>query len=151
MTLLVRVGCVQASGVSVGNRVVAGVLQSPIHGLLSGSTDLIRYTGRRSGRQITTPTQYARVGDDVVILVGHPERKVWWRNFREEGPIEVLLQRRWQPRSARAVVGADEPEEAAPLLEAYLERFPKAARALDGETPEERVSGAVMVRCRPRP
>lgn len=54
----------------VGSVFVSGVLRSPAHRLLSGSIVLIRYTGRRSGRTITTPTQYVRSGDDVVILVG---------------------------------------------------------------------------------
>jgi F420H(2)-dependent quinone reductase len=134
---------------TIANSIVGAVLRSPLHRVLSGSTDLVRYTGRLSGREITTPTQYARRGDDVVILVGRPRRKVWWRNFREDRPIELLLRRRWEPMTARAVLGADEPDVAAPLLESYLERFPRAARALGGGTDEERIRAAVLVWCRP--
>ncbi len=47
---------VDAHGVAVGNALVSAVLRSPLHWLLSGSTDLIRYTGWRSGREMTTPT-----------------------------------------------------------------------------------------------
>ena len=134
----------------IGNRVVAGLLQSPLHRILSGSTDLIRYTGRRSGRSYITPTQYTLSGHDVIIFVGRPDTKTWWRNFRTDGDIDVLLQRRWVPMTARAVIGADDPETITPLLDAYLKRFPKAARALGAETNDSRVQQAVIVWCRPR-
>ena len=65
----------------LANSVVGGVLRSPAHRLLSGSTALLTYEGRRTGRRIVLPTQYARHGDEVVILVGRPETKQWWRNF----------------------------------------------------------------------
>lgn len=133
-----------------GNRVVMMLLRSPLHGVLSGSTDVVRYTGRRSGRVIATPTQYVAEGDGLVILVGRPESKRWWRNFREERPVEVLVRGRWRPMQARAVVGADEPDEAARLLALYLARFPRAAKALAGGTPSAQAAAAVLVRCRPR-
>ena len=134
----------------VGNRVVAALLQSPAHRLLSGSVDLVRYTGRRTGRTITTPTQFARVGDHVVILVGRPDTKTWWRNFTDGRDLAVLLGRRWQPMRGVAVVGADDPKAATPLLEGYLDRWPKAGRALQGATVAEKVRSAVFVDCRPR-
>jgi hypothetical protein len=37
------------------NTVVTGILNSPLHGLLSGSTMLVTCTGRKSGRAITVP------------------------------------------------------------------------------------------------
>ena len=126
------------------------VLRSPLHGLMSGSTDVIRYTGPRTGRRITTPTQYVRSDGDVIILVGRPETKTWWRSFRTDRDLDVLLRRQWTPMRARAVVGTDEPDTIAPLLEAYLKRFPKAARALKGQTDDARARSAVVVWCRPR-
>lgn len=132
------------------NAVVGAVLRSPVHGMLSGSTALVRYTGRRSGRQVVTPVQYAPLGDDVVILVGRPETKTWWRNFRHDRALEVLVRREWLPMVGRAVAGADDPDAMTPLLDAYLARFPKATRALVGATPEERIHSAVAVRCRLR-
>ena len=135
---------------SVGNTIVSGLLRSPLHRILSGSTDLIRYTGRRSGRQFTTPTQYARLGDEVLILVGRPDTKTWWRNFRTDRNIDVLLQRRWVPMTARAVIGAEDPETITPLLDAYLKRFPRAARVLDDHDTGSRSPRAVIVWCRPR-
>ncbi len=134
------------------NAIVAGVLRSPAHGLLSGSTALVRYTGRRSGRQVTTPVQYAAIGEggDLVILVGRPETKTWWRNFTHDRALEVLVRREWQPMVGRAVIGADDPGAMTELLEVYLRRFPKASKALPGGTLEDRVGRAVAVRCRLR-
>ena len=135
---------------SFSNVCVSTVLQSPFHRLLSGSTDLIRYRGRKSGREITTPTQYAECGDDIVMLVGQPATKTWWQNFRADRDLDVLIRGRWSPMTARAVVGADEPTEIGRLLDVYLARFPHTGRALGEGTSSDRASGAVVVRCRPR-
>lgn len=95
-------------------------------------------------------TQYARLDDGVVILVARPETKTWWRNFRSDRDLDVLLQGRWTPMTARAIVGADEPGAIAPLIDAYLARFPRASRALGEGAPAERARRAIVVWCRPR-
>lgn len=138
-------GCVK-----VGSVFVSGVLQSPVHRLLSGSIVLVRYTGRRTGRTITTPTQYARSGDDVVILVGRPESKTWWRNFLSDRDIDVLVKGQWLAMTARVVRGADGPDELQPLRDEYLKRFPRAKASLGNGTLEDVVKRAVVVRCRLR-
>jgi hypothetical protein len=134
---------------SIGNTFVSALLRSPVHGLLSGSVDLVRYRGRRSGREITTPTQYAEDGNDVLILAGRPETKSWWRNFRDDHDVDVLVRGTWRSMIGRALLGARDPETVAPLLDIYLARFPKAARTL-GDDPDARVAHAVVVRCRDR-
>jgi hypothetical protein len=134
----------------LGNALLGAVLRSPVHPLVSPWLCLVRYTGPRSGRVITLPTLYARHGDDVVIVVGWPERKRWWRAFRTAHDVEVLVRGRWEPRLGRALVGADEPEVVAPLLDAFRARFPRSASALPGDTDEERRRAAVLVWCRAR-
>lgn len=134
----------------VSNAFVAGVLRSPVHRLLSGTTAQIRYTGRRSGRTITTPTQYARSGADVLILVGRSEAKTWWRNFSTDRDIDVLVQGQWLQMTARAICGADEPDMITPLLYEFLNRFPRVKRSLGEGGVEDRARRAVIVRCRLR-
>lgn len=134
---------------AIGNKLVAAVLRSPAHGLLSGSVALVRYTGRRTGRTIVTPVQYVTLGDDVVILSGRPDTKTWWRNFKREGDIEVLVRGTWCRLRARAISGAEQPATVRPLLDQYLHRFPRAARSLPGDTPEARAAAALLVWCRP--
>jgi hypothetical protein len=42
---------------------------------------LITYAGRWIGRRRTIPVGYELVGDELVITVAAPQRKVWWRNL----------------------------------------------------------------------
>ena len=96
------------------------------------------------------PTQYAECGSDVVILVARPDTKTWWRNFRTERDLDVLMRGRWSPMTACAVVGADDPAGIGPLLDAYLTCFPRAQRTLGEGTPDHRARHAVVVRCQLR-
>lgn len=134
---------------AIANRVVAGILRSPFHRLLSGTTDLIRYEGRRTGRQVVMPTQYVRAGDEVIVLVGRPDTKSWWRNFEGGRRADVLVSGRWSQMEGTVVSGADDPATTADLLSVYLQRFPRAGAALGPGTSEERASAAVLVRFRP--
>ena len=109
---------------------------------------MIRYQGQRSGREISTPAQYARLGEDVIFLVGRPESKTWWRNFAEDRDLAVLLQGQWMTFTARAIRGATEQEEVARLLDAYIERFPRATRVLGGGTGDEQLRRTVLVLAR---
>ncbi len=94
---------------------------------------------------ISTPTQYAERGQEIIILVGSPSTKSWWRNFSTERDVDVLVRGVWRSMTARAV-GRDERDLHTELLVAYLARFPTAGRATeDGDT------DAVVVWCRPRP
>ncbi|GAA5058419.1 PNPOx family protein [Nocardia callitridis] len=52
----------------------------------------ITYVGRRSGKSFTTPVNFRRSGDSLVIGVALPDRKKWWRNFTGDGgPITLHL------------------------------------------------------------
>ena len=131
---------------AIQNPIVIALLRSPLHRLLSNSVDVIRYRGRRTGREYTTPTQYARRGDDVIILVGRPDTTTWWRNFRDGHDLDVLLDRQWVPMRGRVILGAESPDEITPLLETYFERFPRARRSL---TDGPRAAGHVVHPRRP--
>jgi deazaflavin-dependent oxidoreductase (nitroreductase family) len=90
----------------VGNPPLKLLLRSPAHRLASGRLCLISVTGRRTGRTFTFPVAYARDDDGVRIDVGWPERKRWWRNLRDEAPVELVL--RGERRSGRARAVGDE-------------------------------------------
>jgi len=135
---------------SFANRVVRRVLESPAHRLLSASTCVVRYRGRRSGATFSTPTQYADHGDGLVIFVGRPDTKSWWRNFRDDHDLDVLVAGNWRSMVGRAIVGAEEPDTITPLLDAYLQRFPKVAKQLGSAGSGTGRDGAVVVWCRPR-
>ncbi len=73
------------------NPVVRAILQSRLHWLLSPGLMLVTVTGRKTGRRYTIPVGYHQAKDAVVILVAEAPSKVWWRNYREAGPIELRL------------------------------------------------------------
>src|SRR5579884_1140426 len=50
------------------NPVVAALLRSPLHGLLSRQVFLLTVTGRRSGRRFTLPLGYVRDGDALLVV-----------------------------------------------------------------------------------
>jgi len=73
------------------NPVMKPVLSSPLHPLLSRSLALITVTGRRSGRRYTFPVAYHQTGDRVMVNVGWPQRKQWWRNLRHGDRVEMRI------------------------------------------------------------
>ncbi|MBL4868517.1 MAG: nitroreductase family deazaflavin-dependent oxidoreductase [Pseudomonadales bacterium] len=52
---------------------------------------LLTFTGRNTGLQYTTPVIYVRNGSRVIVGVGQPETKKWWRNYREPGDVTLLI------------------------------------------------------------
>jgi hypothetical protein len=89
------------------------LLNSPFHGLISGSILLIIYTGRRSGKEFSAPLNYVRDGNTLWLT--SVRDRTWWHNFREEWPIRVLLQRVEIEGNGLAIT---EPE---PLSQAFSE------------------------------
>lgn len=117
--------------IRVFNPIVAAILRSPAHRLLSGALLLITVTGRRSGRQFTFPVMYAADGDDLLIFVGMHEQKQWWRNLRGGARVTVRVRGREERRDAELLTG-DRQSLAEPLA-VYLRRFPKAGDAVTDE------------------
>jgi F420H(2)-dependent quinone reductase len=111
----------------VVNPIVRSILRSSLHGILSRSLMLITYTGRLSDRAFTIPVMYAQRNGDLLVYVGHHERKSWWRNLLGGAPVHARVRGADLAGVARVVDG--EPE----TRERYLARFPRAARALDAD------------------
>ena len=76
------------------NPLIAAILRSPLHFLLSFGLMLITVTGRRSGRSYTIPVGYRRVDDGLVVMVSRARSKQWWRNYREPSPVALRLRGR---------------------------------------------------------
>lgn len=108
------------------NVVMAGILRSPLHGLLSGNTMLITVRGRKSGRELTTPVNYVRHGNDLLTVSFRS--RTWWRNLRgRPTPIVCLVAGR--ERSGTATVVETTPEVEAGLSE-LIAQAPSFARPL---------------------
>jgi hypothetical protein len=113
------------------NRLVARLLRSRMHGLLSGRLLLLEVTGRRSGRSFTFPVQYRRDGDAFVVVPAFAERKRWWRNLLSPAPIAY-----WWNGSRAAAIGrvVTDADEKARSLTAYREGRKRTVKSLDPTT-----------------
>ena len=105
------------------NPLVAMLLRSPLHGLMSGDVMLITVTGRRSGRRYTMPVSYLRDGDRVRCFTAR--EIAWWRNLR--GGAEVTLQVAGKERRGRAEAVAEDAERIERALGDFLTRLPRDA------------------------
>ena len=95
---------------------------------------------------MTFPVQYAAAGGDLIVFPGHFERKQWWRNLLEPEPVEVLLSGARRTGTGRWLSAAPGPCDRA--LQQYIQRFPRARRAVDGareEAQRRRMSVPVVV------
>ena len=88
------------------NPVVRAVLRSPLHRFMSGRLAVITVTGRRSGRELSFPVSYERVGERVTIAAGLADQKLWWRNLTGAG-APVRLRLRGQDRIGHAMARED--------------------------------------------
>jgi deazaflavin-dependent oxidoreductase (nitroreductase family) len=73
------------------NRIIRGMLRTPLVGRLAGSRLVTVYVvGRKSGRRYTVPVAYTRHEGD--LLVGTPFG--WGRNLRTGEPVTIRLKGR---------------------------------------------------------
>ena len=107
------------------NPVVIRVLRSPLHRLLSRTTMLVTYTGRKSGHQITVPVNYVAQGEHVWVL--SLTRRTWWRNFQPSAPATLRL--RGRNVSVQGTAVQDEAELLAGLA-VVVKGMPQVARYL---------------------
>ena len=106
------------------NPVVRTVARTPAHRLLGRRLVLLQYTGRRTGRRRELPVMSARAEDDLVVVVGQPAAKTWWRNFGSTPQdVTVRADGQVQPRAAR-LLGAGDPGRAEALA-AYHREYPR--------------------------
>jgi len=105
------------------NPMMIWLLKSPLHGMISKGVMLVTVTGRKSGRSISTPTNYLRDGNTLWI-VSWRERK-WWRNLRGGANVRVLL-------AGKSVEGRgqviEEEKAVAQSLFDYYRKVPKVAK-----------------------
>jgi deazaflavin-dependent oxidoreductase (nitroreductase family) len=87
----------------LANRVIRGLLRTPLLGRLVGSRLIIVYVvGRKSGRRYCVPVAYAN--SDGVLVIGTPFG--WGRNLRTGEPVDIWL--KGKRRSADVQVFTDE-------------------------------------------
>ncbi len=96
------------------------LLHSPLHFIMSRGLLVLEFTGRKSGRQFSTPLRYQRDADTIRCFTSRDTN--WWRNLRGGAAVGLRLAGR-QVRCEAQVLAADHPERA-DLLRRYLKEFP---------------------------
>lgn len=101
---------------TIANPINIAVLRSPLHGLMSKSTMLITFRGRKTGKTYTLPVEYHRADKSITIYSW--KNRSWWKNLR--GGVPVTVRVRGRDRSGTAdIVPASEAEIVAGLQAAY--------------------------------
>ena len=82
------------------NPLVKPLLNAPLHRILSSTLMLIRFKGRKSGKEFVTPVGYKAFEDCLIILLSETHNRQWWRNFREPWPMDIKFKGRWRSGDA---------------------------------------------------
>ena len=137
------------------NPVMRFLLRSPLHGVLSDSLMLITFTGRKSGKQFTTPVRYIQSGDTVKCFTAAENQ--WWRNLRSGARVSLLIKGQLHDYQAQAIF--DDPINIKQQLVSYLSLFPQDAayheirlnkdKSLDEQDLEQAARNAIVVEAIP--
>lgn len=103
------------------NPVVKALLQSPLHGLMSHNTVLLKFRGRKTGRELSTPVSYRLSGNELQCFTSYP----WVKNLQNGEAIELVLQGRL--RRGKPTLTVDDPGRIATALSRFLLAVPRDA------------------------
>ena len=70
------------------NPLMKVLLYSPFHRRVSKSLMLLTFTGRKSGKQFTTPVGYLRKGEIVIVFT----HSGWWKNLQGGALVRMRIQ-----------------------------------------------------------
>ena len=128
------------------------VLRSPMHGMVSKTTLLITFTGRKSGKTYTTPVSYSQSADQISVFT----HATWWKNLVGGAPVTLRIRGRELQGLAEPV--AEDKQAIAAGLTAHLRKVPFDARFYGitfddhgnprAEEVEKAVQTVVMIRIR---
>ena len=105
------------------NPMMIWLLKSPLHGMISKGVMLVSVTGCKSGKVISTPTNYLRYGDTLWVISWR--ERTWWRNLRGVAKVRVLLA--GKSVEGRGQVIEEEKAVAQSLFE-YYKKVPQVAK-----------------------
>lgn len=108
-----------------GNGFIAWLLRSPFHGLVSKGMMLITVTGRRTGKQYTTPVGFFQNDGSYWILTSR--NRTWWKNLQGGAGVSLLLQRKWVNAFAEPQLESRTVEA---LLREYIKHIPQSAKPM---------------------
>jgi hypothetical protein len=101
---------------------------------MDGSTLLLTYTGRKSGRSFTLPISYAQNGR-CLRMITRPQ-KAWWKNLGTGTPVTIWL--RGEKRSGQAEV-------VSMARDARLAAVSDVYRGMPRRLAEQQVDNAIVI------
>jgi len=107
------------------NTIMQRFINSPLGALAGEGMAVITVTGRKSGKEISTPINVARFGDSYKTLSSR--ERTWWRNMR--GGASAKLRTGGKTFTVKGEVFETD-EEVRQQLIAYLRQRPQVARFL---------------------
>jgi hypothetical protein len=107
------------------NPLIAALLRSPLHRIVSRNLLLLTYVGAKSGVSRTLPLSYVEVGSRLYLCT---RSSLWWRSLRNGRTVALRLRGRHE--SATPVVVDLATAEALDALRAFLTANPKTGEML---------------------
>ncbi|MBA0046112.1 hypothetical protein [Mycobacterium sp. NPDC050853] len=102
------------------NKMVKGVLRSPLHPVISSNIALFTFTGRKSGTEYNVAATYVLDGDVLTVFTD----RTWAKNLRDGRPVTALIRGKKLHGTAELFTG---PQIAGPLAD-LLQRVPRDAK-----------------------
>ncbi len=122
--------------ITIGNPIMKFLLHSPWHKMASNNILLITVTGRKTGKQYTTPVNYIEDEDEGILTILTHSHRTWWRNLRGNAPVTVRLRGETLTGVGRVY---EEGPQLAEIFYQYLCAAPSLARHFGVELDEEGV------------
>ena len=105
------------------NPMMIWLLKSPLHRMISKGVMLVTVTGRKSGKSISTPTNYVCDGNTLWVISWR--ERTWWRNLRGGANVRILLEGKSVEGSGQVI---EEEKAVAQSLFDYYRRIPQVAK-----------------------
>ena len=105
------------------NPPVKALLRSPLHGLMSKNTLLLEFTGRKSGKALSTPISYHLSNNAAHCFTNR--NFAWWRNLLNGQTVSLRIQ--GHTHQSKPQVETDNLDLMSEGLEAFLRAVPRDA------------------------
>lgn len=89
-----------------GNRIMAALINSPLHGLMGDSMAVITMTGRKTSKPISTPITATRDANGWTVT--SLRTRTWWRNLRGNAPAQLRVGGKTYTVRGQVIEGEDE-------------------------------------------
>jgi F420H(2)-dependent quinone reductase len=120
------------------NLVPTAILRGPAHRLMSRSTLLLTFHGRKTARAYTVPIVYYQDGNRLLATTDSR----WWHNLTDGA--DVIMRLRGRDQIGHATADPD-PSHVAPVLAEMVHRYPRRYRRLATQHAQPGMPARVLI------